>query len=102
MAKFNRRFSKKDRSDSLLLLKKCLKPIEYKIFSLRVFVLFKMSCNLPTLSVINKLSTMLKTSISLDTLKASNSLTNILLTHTQVFKIRVIYFISKIEFIQIV
>ena len=50
---------------SSFLFTKCSKLIECKIFSLRVSVLIKMSCNLPIVSVIDKLSTILETSICL-------------------------------------
>ena len=53
------------KSESQLLSTKCLKLIKNKIFSLRVFVLFKMCCKSRKVSVKNKLSTRLKTSISI-------------------------------------
>ena len=42
--------------------------MKYKTISLGVSVLIRMSCNPPTVSVMNKLSTILKTSNSFDIL----------------------------------
>ena len=53
---------------SSFLFSKCLKLIKSKIFSLRVSVSIKMSCNPPTVSVMHQLSTILKTSLSLGSL----------------------------------
>ena len=44
-----------DQSGSLLLPTKGLKLIKYKIFSLKIYVLFNMSCSSPTVSVLKKI-----------------------------------------------